>query len=346
MGRARVSSAQKGEEDRPGLPEDRSAALRMMSIHREIARGARPSVKKLAEEHEVSARTIQRDMEGLRDRLGAPIEYDSARRGYFYSEKYRLPLLTLTEGEVIALVLGAGMISRYRGTPFHDDVRGALNKIAHLFPEHISADLGTIDRILTFDEEEIRGQGTSLEEHLVLVERAIRDREVLEGLYYSPGRNEHTVRQVAVHHIHIMGGAVYIVAYCYLRKDMRTFALDRFEHLVPTGRHFRRQQDFSIEDYLGAAWGIERGEKTKITVRFAPLTARFIRERRWHPSQVLEEQPDGSLLAQFEVAGMGELARWIRQYGSQAEVIRPEWLREEMRKEAFRMTDVYSRKHE
>lgn len=328
------------------LPYDRAAALRIFEINREVARGGYPSAKQLAERFEVSVRTVKRDIEGLRDTLRAPIEYDHARRGYYYSKKYKMPPLELTEGEVIALVLGAGLLSRYRGTPFKDAVDGALNKVAYLFPDHISADLGTIDRILTFDEDEIRGRGTKLEEHLSVIEKAIRDHETLEVLYYTPTRDSHTVREIAPHHVHVMGGAVYVIAYCHLRKEMRTFAVDRMEHVLPTGRKFQRRADFSIENYLAGSWGIERGEKTRITVRFDPETARFIRERRWHQNQVFEEQSDGSLLAQFEVAGTGEVTRWIRQYGSHAEVLGPEWLREEMRREAERMVGVYGHRGE
>jgi len=332
-----------GDSEPAHLPYDRTAALRIIELHREIARGGYPNIRQLAERFEVSERTIKRDIEGLRDRLGAPIEYDRLRRGYFYRERFKLPPLELTEGEVIALVLGAGLLSRYRGTPFQEAVNGALNKVAYLFPAHISADLGTIDRIITFDEDEIRGRGTKLEEHLTLVQKAIKDHEVLEVLYYTPTRDSHSVREIAPHHVHIMGGAIYVIAYCYLRQEMRTFALDRMESVTPTGRSFQRRSDFSIETYLDASWGIERGQRTRITVRFDPEAARFIRERQWHPSQVLEEQSDGSLLAQFEVAGTGEVTRWIRQYGSHAEVLAPEWLREEMRRDAERMVGVYGR---
>ncbi|MHB8927425.1 MAG: helix-turn-helix transcriptional regulator [Bacillota bacterium] len=340
-GRATAKPQAEVEQGSVHLPYDRAAALRIIEIHREIARGGYPSAKQLARRFEVSLRTIKRDIEGLRDRLRAPIDYDRVRRGYFYREKYKLPPRELTEGEMIALVLGAGLLSRYRGTPFQDAVNGALNKVAYLFPVHISADLGTIDRVLTFDEDEIRGRGTKLEEHLTLIEKAIRDLEVLEVLYYTPTRDSHTIRAIASHHVHVMGGAIYVIAYCYLRKEMRTFAVDRMEHVSRTGRRFQRRADFSIEKYLAGSWGIERGEKTRITVRFDPETARFIRERRWHPSQVFEEQGDGSLLAQFDVAGTGEVTRWIRQYGSHAEVVGPEWLREEMRRDAERVVGVY-----
>ncbi|HEY3314964.1 MAG TPA: HTH domain-containing protein, partial [Bacillota bacterium] len=78
------------------LPVDRAAALRMMEILREIGRGGYPSAKRLAEQFEVSLRTIKRDIEGLRDRLRAPIDYDHIRRGYFYREKYKLPPFELS----------------------------------------------------------------------------------------------------------------------------------------------------------------------------------------------------------------------------------------------------------
>lgn len=323
------------------LPYDRAAALRIIEINREIARGGYPSAKQLARRFEVSIRTVKRDIEGLRDTLRAPIEYDHVRRGYFYREKYKFPPFELAEGEVLALVLGAGLLSRYRGTPFQEAVDGALNKVAYLFPDHISADLGTFDRFFTFAEDEIRGQGTDLAENLAVIEKAIKDFEILEVLYYTATRDSHATRAIAPHHVHVMGGAIYVIAYCHLRKEMRTFAVDRIEHVAPTGRTFQREAGFSIEKYLAGSWGIERGEATRITVRFAPETARFVRERNWRPNHLFEDQSDGSLLAQFEVAGTGEMIRWIRQYGSHAEVLGPEWLRDEMRQDAQRVLTAY-----
>ena len=47
-------------------------------------------------------------------------------------------------------------------------------------------------------------------------------------------------------------------------------------------------------------------------------TARYIRERNWHPSQKIEENEDGTLVLQLQTSGLGEVKRWLMQYGSGA----------------------------
>jgi predicted DNA-binding transcriptional regulator YafY len=56
----------------------------MMRLHEQLAADRYPNCRKLAEEFEVSAKTVQRDVSFMRDRMGLPIEYDKARFGFRY----------------------------------------------------------------------------------------------------------------------------------------------------------------------------------------------------------------------------------------------------------------------
>ena len=77
-----------------------------MRIHQEIAAGKYPNATTLAAEIEVVTKTIHRDIEFMRDRLGLPIEYDGRRYGYHYTEEVSgFPTLQITEGELVALLI-------------------------------------------------------------------------------------------------------------------------------------------------------------------------------------------------------------------------------------------------
>ena len=67
---------------------------RQIDIDRRIRAGEYPSCPKLATEWEVDERTIKRDIEFMKDRLDAPIEYDRNRRGYFYTEAGVSPIIS------------------------------------------------------------------------------------------------------------------------------------------------------------------------------------------------------------------------------------------------------------
>ena len=91
--------------------------LRMLRIHELLSADRRPNCSVLAREFEVSAKTVQRDVDFMRDQLMLPIEYDSRGHGFFYSRPVgQFPLITVSEGEVVALARrakGSRAISRH-----------------------------------------------------------------------------------------------------------------------------------------------------------------------------------------------------------------------------------------
>ena len=83
-------------------PSSRQPMRRMILIHMRLHDAAYPNCRKLAEEWEVSAKTIQRDIEFMRDQLRLPIGYDRERHGFYYTEtvmNFAFPAI-VSEGEV------------------------------------------------------------------------------------------------------------------------------------------------------------------------------------------------------------------------------------------------------
>src|SRR3954453_7331205 len=99
---------------------------RIAALDRAIRAGEYPNARALAARLEVGQRTIQRDVEFLRDRCGAPLAYDPVRHGYSYPDPtFRLPPLELTEGELVALFLAGRVLRQYRGTPYAAELERA-----------------------------------------------------------------------------------------------------------------------------------------------------------------------------------------------------------------------------
>src|SRR6266705_6516971 len=105
---------------------------RIMRIHEGLKARAFPNCRKLADEFEVSSKTIQRDIEFMRDRLGLPIEYDQLHFGFVYTEPVTsFPSIQVSEGEIVALFVAQKALQQYRGTPFEAPLRAAFRKIGH-----------------------------------------------------------------------------------------------------------------------------------------------------------------------------------------------------------------------
>src|SRR6185503_19434287 len=90
----------------PRSPHSRPPLERMMKIHQAIQSGKFPNASSLASELEVSTKSIHRDLEFMRDRMGLPLEYAKSNNGYFYTQEVSgFPTLQITEGELFALLV-------------------------------------------------------------------------------------------------------------------------------------------------------------------------------------------------------------------------------------------------
>src|SRR3954451_16857082 len=102
---------------------------RMQKLHRLVSAGKFPNCRTLAEELETSSKTIQRDIEFMRDRMGVPIAYDPIRFGYYYTKPVsEFPQWNLAEGELVALLIAQSALAQHRGTVFEAPLRSACQK--------------------------------------------------------------------------------------------------------------------------------------------------------------------------------------------------------------------------
>ncbi|MFH2033955.1 MAG: hypothetical protein ABIJ26_04550, partial [Candidatus Margulisiibacteriota bacterium] len=109
---------------------ERHILFRIYEIDRMLRRKEYPNcttLKKYFQEHNrinFSERTILRDIETMRNDLGADIRFDRAKNGYYYGdEKFTLPNIKLSEGELLAILLGAEIMRKYENTPFEPAIK-------------------------------------------------------------------------------------------------------------------------------------------------------------------------------------------------------------------------------
>jgi proteasome accessory factor B len=295
---------------------------RMLRIHQAIQSGRFPNAATLAPELEVSAKTVVRDLEFMRDRLNLPVAYDRGRWGYYYTaDVSTFPTLQITEGEMFALLVAEKAVQQYRGTNFEKPLLSALRKMAAALPETVSLHLADWDQTISFrtSAEPI----LDLETFDVLAKATAR-RQQLEMAYRKPGRIQAEIRVVDPYHLANVSGEWYLFAFDHLRGDLRTFVPARIQSLKPTGKTFSPPAGFSVDKRLRDSFGIHSAEgRFDVAIRFAPDAADFIREKRWHASQELRNLPDGGVELRLRLSSLGEIQRWILGWGGRARVLRP-----------------------
>jgi len=113
-----------------------------------------------------------------------------------------------------------------------------------------------------------------------------------------------------------------------------------------TGERFAVPTDFDADEFMKASFDVFQGQPTHVKVLFTPNAAGYVREKVWHSSQKICERADGSVILEVDVAGIKEIKHWILRWGSQAQVLEPDSLREEIRSEAAEILGVYANSSE
>jgi proteasome accessory factor B len=298
---------------------------RMLRIHQELQTGKYPNASKLSRTLEVSTKTIHRDLEFMRSRLGLPIEYNGPKFGFYYTEEVNaFPTMQISEGELLALVVAEKALQQYRGTNLEQPLLSALKKLEQSLPETVSLSLSDVQQTISFR--------TSAEPILDLatfsdLSKAAAERRQIELTYRKPGQREAERRVVDPYHLANINGEWYLFAFDHLRKDIRTFVPSRIKSIRHTGEKFVRQEKFSLDQRLRGSFGVHSPEgEFEVAILFSPRVADYIREKKWHESQRLVDRAQGELELQMKLSSLREVERWVLGWGGDATVLRPRQL--------------------
>ena len=140
-----------------------------------------------------------------------------------------------------------------------------------------------------------------------------------------------------------VGQAIYAIGRIEPEKKMRTFKIERVERIELRKEAYTIPKSFDPQQLLSQAWGIwfTSQEPVKIRLRFSARVAARVKETRWHPTEQVTEQPDGSLLWSASIAEPREMLPWVRGWGADVEVLEPEELRETILNELMQAVAIY-----
>lgn len=304
------------------VPLSRPPLERMLKIHQAIQAGRYPNATQLAKKLEVSTKSIHRDVDFMRDRMGLPIDYDASKFGYFYYEEVNaFPSFEISEGELFALLVAEKALQQYRGTNFEKPLVSAFRKMTSSLPETVTFHLQDWEQTISFR--------TSAEPILDLqifdaLSKSLSKKQQLKLDYRKPGKQTTEERIVDPYHMANINGEWFLFAWCHLRKDVRTFAPSRIKGVEQTGETFERPKKFSLEKRLRDSFGVHSGQGDhQVVIRFSENVADYIREKRWHQSQKLKNLSNGDVEISMKLSSLDEIKRWILGWGGQAVAVSP-----------------------
>jgi len=312
---------------------------RLLFIDKQIREKRFPNCSSLAEEWEASTKTFQRDLDYMRNQLDAPLEYSAKERGYFYTEEqYQLPAINIKESDLFAMYLADKLLGQYEGTPIYDSLCSVFRKIEDSLPDKVTTKHGNDQSLFTIFPP---FSTVILPEVFETVIDCLRTSTRLEIEYRRPG-GDPICREIDPYHGVRFEGDWYLVAYCHLRGEIRTFSLTRMVVARKLKERFVVPGDFDYRKLSGGQFGIYWGEgDIEVKILFTRNAAAYVRERVWHPSQTIEENSDGSLILSLTVNHLLELSRWILSWGAMALVLEPSHLADKIKEEMKCGAGVY-----
>jgi predicted DNA-binding transcriptional regulator YafY len=310
-----------------------------------VTSGAGKSAAELAEALQCHPRTVYRDLVALQ-MAGFPIYTERTDGKNLWAlldtVKHHMPV-PFSLPELMALYFTRDMMKVFKGTAFNDSLESLFQKVKTTLPPESIKYLKSLEQTLQVaikpykDYARFRG----------IIDRAndaAVKRKTVEIVYYTMRRKKESRRKVDPYRIWFFNGAFYLIGHCHMRGEVRIFALDRIKLLHQTRDSFDIPEGFSLEEFTGTSFGVFQGPLTRVKIWFSPDVAGYVKEKVWHQSQKIHEQKDGSVIFDAVVAGTDEIRFWTMSWGSHAEVLEPEALREQIRAEAETLLGRYGRR--
>lgn len=303
----------------------------------ETSRQAVP-IRRFLEELEISRATFKRDIEYLRDRLGAPIEWQrgdaGAGRGYTLREPaadntstgYGIRGLWFNQSEIHALLTMHQLASSMEPGLIPTQSRALLARITHL--------LGTADDdpedVLSYLRVLHSATRRKSSAWFEVVARATVKQRRLELRYYTRSRDQTTQRPVSPQRLLHYRENWYLLAWCHRVDDLRLFALDAVRHAEMHKQASRPVAKKKLDQLTESGFGIFGGKaRQRARLRFSPTAARWIADEVWHPQQKTSWDGD-HLILDLPYAHSRELAMEVLRHGPDVEVLSPDSLRIEV----------------
>lgn len=319
-----------------------SQTERILYLDRMIRANGRVTVQQAADEYEVSTRQIKRDIEYMRTRFNAPIEYSRAIQGYYYERSFR-KLEFADQHFVLFYVILKSLLGNQQYIPMESQ------ELFSSIEESIPKNYKDLCKNIAYQMPSV---SLIKPEQFMVIFDAVIDKKCL-NIDYRNVKDEASERLIEPERVINYNGTWYIVCFDRSKNEIRMFNLSRIEKITLTDERFLTHKEGypnmkfkiyqdEINSLVSDTYGIFMGKNVqKVTVAFYGEGKRLIESQRWHAKQKLVPgKDDEPSLLTFPTASFTEVLGKILSFGALARPVEPPELVELWRAEVKKMADL------
>ncbi len=298
-------------------------ANRLITLILLLQRRPNQKAADLAEKLEISVRTLHRYFSML-DEMGIPVYSERGPHGGFSLVRgYKMPPMVFSPEEAAALCLGTSLVEEVWGSLYREAARAALAKLDNALPREQLQEIAWARRTLVstgLHRAELESIGPTLEK----LRLALKENRRVDLLYRSSSSTQPVLRQVDPYMLSYRWGWWYVIGYCHLRQEMRTFRVDRICEIALTRESYQIPTSFDARQYM--AQEFKEQPQVRVRMRFASRVA-HVAYSDLFSWDALEEEPGGSLVVTYSSPNLQWAASTVLAYGPLVTVLEPAELR-------------------
>jgi predicted DNA-binding transcriptional regulator YafY len=302
------------------------------------------TIAALADELDVTTRTIRRDLAALQE-AGFPLfdERDDEGRVHWRLDGQVLKGLEtgFTVPELCALYLSRNLLEAVASAPFQRDLGLAFSRLEKLLSPRMRQFLDRLPDVLSAKPGPRTRTDEKAKDAVAKLLEATLHRRVTTMRYHSVSSGG--VKDYVLHpyRLEFAHGGLYLLAYVPAYKDLRTFAVDRIVSVSLQKETFTPKQALG-DDVFANSLGVNTGPPARVEIEFSAKVTPYVRARVWHTSQQMRERPDGTLVLTMNVCHDWALRSWILSWGRFARVVTPAALAKDLRSDLQAASERYS----
>lgn len=297
---------------------DRISAILILLQSKKLVKG-----QDIANKFSISLRTAYRDIKTLEE-AGVPI-ISEAGVGYSLMEGYRLPPVMFTKEEAISFLTAEKLVEKLTDSATYNVYQNALLKIKAVLRSEEKEHLENMYKHIEVMENPYLPGNTSANNHLQAILNSIALKKVISINYFANHSQQQSERKIEPLGIFLMTNKWYLIAYCWLRNEYRTFKVDRISKTVLTESSYKKEHP-SLKSYLKEI-AKEHQELHTIVIQIDKPKMKYIGEQKFYNGFVSEKELKNKIEMTFLTSSLEGFARWFIMYGDCADIVSPQSLK-------------------